>query len=424
MKRPGESRRRLNVLSRDFFPAYVVWELTLACDHACTHCGSRAAVKRETELTTLQALGVVGELAAMGTREVVLIGGEAYLHDGFLEIVAALAKAGVRPTMTTGGFGVDEALATRMRAAGLEQMSVSVDGLEPTHDRMRAKRGSFAAAMRALDNARAAGIQVTANTNVNRFNRGDLEELYEVLKDKGIRAWQIQITTPLGRAADRTNMVLQPYDLLDVVPRVAALKRLAAQDGVQILPGNNLGYFGPEEALLRSPIDKSNPDAGTDHWAGCQAGRYVLGIESDGAVKGCPSLQTKSYVGGKLPERKLEAIWGETPELAFTRDRTTEDLWGWCKECPFASVCLGGCSFTAHAVFGRPGNNPYCHFRARSFAKRGLRERLVPATAAEGTPFDNGTFEAVVEPFDAPEPEDIPREELVRITRRPTLSVA
>ena len=40
------SQRRLNVLSRDFFPAYVVWELTLKCDLACTHCGSRAGPRR------------------------------------------------------------------------------------------------------------------------------------------------------------------------------------------------------------------------------------------------------------------------------------------------------------------------------------------------------------------------------------------
>ena len=68
-------------LSQAHHPAYVVWELTLACDQPCTHCGSRAGEVREGELSTQKALSVVQELAAMGTREVVLIGGEAYLHD-------------------------------------------------------------------------------------------------------------------------------------------------------------------------------------------------------------------------------------------------------------------------------------------------------------------------------------------------------
>jgi radical SAM protein with 4Fe4S-binding SPASM domain len=409
------SRRRLNVMSTEYFPAYVVWELTLACDHACSHCGSRAGAKRPDELTTAEALGVVEQLAAMKAREVVLIGGEAYLHEGFLDIVRALSAAGVRPTMTTGGKGVTAASAKAMAEAGLERVSVSIDGLEATHDRMRSMPGSFRAATAALDHCRAAGMVVGANTNLNRLNRGDLELLYEHLAAHGIVVWQVQITTPLGRAADRTQMILQPWDLLDVMPRIASIKTRAHAAGIRVVPGNNLGYFGPEEALLRSPSPEMR-----DHWAGCQAGRFVLGIESDGAVKGCPSLQTTAYVGGKLRERSLERIWNDAPELAFTRERSREDLWGYCKTCAFADVCLGGCSFTAHSLFGRPGNNPYCHYRARAFANAGQRERLVAAAPAPGRPFDHGLFELVVEPVDAPDPgAALPPERLVQIDRRP-----
>jgi hypothetical protein len=78
---------------------------------------------------------------------------------------------------------------------------------------------------------------------------------------------------------------------------------------------------------------------------------------------------------------------------------------------------MGGCSFTAHSISGRPGNNPYCHYRARTLAKQGHRERLVPAAAAQGLPFDHGTFEIVVEPLDAPDMIP-PPERLVQITRR------
>jgi radical SAM protein with 4Fe4S-binding SPASM domain len=409
------ARRRLDVLSSAFFPAYVVWELTLACDLACTHCGSRAGAKRADELTTAEALRVVGELAGMRAREVVLIGGEAYLHEGFLDIAAALRASGIEPTVVSGGRGITRDLAERMAQAGVARISMSVDGLEATHDRMRSLRGSFAAAMQALSHARDAGMIIAANTNLNRLNMGELERLYEHLSAQRIASWQVQITTPLGRAADRTDMILQPWDLLDVVPRVAALKRRAFSEGITLMPGNNLGYFGPEEALLRSPHE-----GGSDHWAGCQAGRFVMGIESDGAVKGCPSLQTAAYVGGNLRQRPLAEIWAGAPELAFARARTVDDLWGFCRTCPFAEVCLGGCSFTAHAVFGRSGNDPYCHFRARTLAKQGKRERLVPGAAAPGRPFDHGLFDAVVEDLDAPDPRaTIPPEALVRITRRP-----
>jgi radical SAM protein with 4Fe4S-binding SPASM domain len=405
-------RRRLNIVEDEarFHPAYVVWELTLRCDHACAHCGSRAGAARDDELSTEKALAVVDELADLRAREVVLIGGEAYLHEGFLAVVRKLKARGIRPTMTTGGKGITAELAREMKAAGVHTVSVSVDGLAAQHNLMRQSRKSFDGAMAAIDHLRAAGINTAANTNVNRLNAPDLEELFEVLSARGIYAWQVQITVPLGRAADRPQMLLQPYDLLEVVPRVAALKRRAFARGITLMPGNNLGYFGPEEALLRTPhdVDGERGAGGTaperDHWQGCQAGKLVMGIESDGAVKGCPSLQTLSYVGGSLATRSLKDIWRNTPELAFNRGRGVDDLWGLCRTCTFAEVCKGGCTFTAHALFGRPGNNPYCHFRARTLAKEGKRERLVAADAAAGTPFDNGLFDVVVEDLGAPEP--------------------
>lgn len=408
--------RRLEIAHDDHFPAYVVWELTLACDQPCAHCGSRAGARRPSELSLEEALDTVKQLAAMRAREVVLIGGEAYLYEGFLEVVRALKVAGIRPAMTTGGRGVTPELSAKMKEAGLFAASVSVDGNERAHDAIRKAPGSYKSALAALRAMRAAGLLTAANTNVNRANSADLEDLYQTLRELGISAWQVQITAALGRAADRPAMLLQPYDLLELMPRIAALKERAYKDGITLMPGNNLGYFGPEEALLRSL-----KEGGSDHFQGCQAGKLVLGIESDGGVKGCPSLQSGAYVGGSLRRRSLAAIWAEAPELAFTRARTVEDLWGFCRTCPFAAVCMGGCSFTAHALFGRPGNNPYCHFRARTLAAQGKRERLVPGAPAEGRPFDHGLFDIVVEDLHAPEPGARAEgpERLVQITRRP-----
>jgi radical SAM protein with 4Fe4S-binding SPASM domain len=408
--------RRLVVAEDDFHPSYVVWELTLRCNQPCTHCGSRAGDARADELSTDEALRVVGELARARAKEVVLIGGEAYLHDGFLAIVRALKDANVRPVMTTGGRGVTADLARAMASAGLAAASVSIDGLRETHDRMRAAPGSFDSATSALGHLREAGIAIAANTNVNRWNERDLEPLYAHLRASGVRSWQVQLTTPLGRAADRPDMILQPYDLLRVVPRIAALKERAYTDGIVLMPGNNLGYFGPEEGLLRS-----QERGGGDHFQGCQAGRYVMGIESNGAVKGCPSLQTSHYVGGNLRASNLDSIWHGRSALGFAREQGSEHLWGFCATCDFAEPCGGGCSFTAHAFFGRRGNNPYCHYRARAHAARGERERLVLREGAPGAPFDHALFDLVTEPLDAPEPPAAGGTAMLKIRRKPRL---
>jgi radical SAM protein with 4Fe4S-binding SPASM domain len=393
-------------------PRFVVWELTLACDQRCAHCGSRAAEARPDELSTAEALDVVRQLAALGTRELALIGGEAYLHPGFLDVVAAARAAGMSPTMTTGRRGVTDERARALAAAGIEHVSVSIDGLAATHDLIRATRGSFDSALAALGHLGAAGVRVACNSVVNRLNVDELEPLYEILRAAGIRGWQVQLMAALGRAADRPDLLLQPWQLLELVPRIARLKARAFGDGILLSPGNNVGYFSHDEKLLRSLA----PD-GDAHWQGCQAGRYVMGIESDGAVKGCPSLPTRPYVGGHVRAESLRKIWKNAPALAFTRRRTVDDLWGFCRSCPFAAVCLGGCNFTAHSLLGRAGNNPYCHYRVKTLAADGVRERLVPRERAPGEPFDHGRFDLVREPFDAPDPPPPRREDRLRVWR-------
>jgi radical SAM protein with 4Fe4S-binding SPASM domain len=133
------------------------------------------------------------------------------------------------------------------------------------------------------------------------------------------------------------------------------------------------------------------------HWTGCNAGQNTMGIEADGAIKGCPSLPTSSYTGGNVRDLTVEDIWKNTDELSFTRTRTTDDLWGFCQSCYYADVCRAGCTWTTHVLFGKPGNNPYCHHRVLELSKQGLRERIVQVEAAEGVPFDHGRFALIQE---------------------------
>lgn len=100
-------------------PRYVVWELTLRCDLACRHCGSRAGKPRNDELSLTEALEVVAQLAAMGTREITFIGGEAYLYHHWAEVILAAADAGIRCAITTGGRRLTADMALRMRDMGV-----------------------------------------------------------------------------------------------------------------------------------------------------------------------------------------------------------------------------------------------------------------------------------------------------------------
>jgi radical SAM protein with 4Fe4S-binding SPASM domain len=385
---------------------YAVWEFTLHCNLGCVHCGSRAGAARTEELSTAEALDLVRQLADAGIREVTLIGGEAYLRSDWLEIVAAIRAAGMSCSLTTGGYGISAAAAQAMRTAGVQQVSVSIDGCEETHDLLRGKPGSWNAAFRTLRFLREAGMPVTCNTQINRLSAPELPLIYGDIVKAGCRAWQLQLTVPMGRAADRPEILLQPPELLDVFPLLDHLAGCARRDGILFYPGNNIGYYGPYEQRLRS-ASGSNAI-----WDGCQAGINTLGIEADGTIKGCPSLPTSAYTGGNVRERSLREIVARAPELAFNAGQGTaagvEHLWGFCRSCDYADLCRGGCSWTAHVFFGKRGNNPYCHHRALVHRRENTRERLVLEQRASGEPFDHGIFRVIQEPANAEWPNDDP----------------
>ncbi len=384
---------------------YAVWEITLKCNLACSHCGSRAGDRRDSELSTAEALDLVHQMAEVGIGEVSLIGGEAYLRGDWLEIAREVVRSGMRCTMTTGGYGISAELARRMKDAGITGVSVSVDGMAKTHDRLRGKLGSWAFCFKAIEHLRNAGIAVGANTQINRRSARELPQVYEKLRSAGAFGWQIQLTVPMGNAADNDDVLLQPYELLDVYPLLAYLAERGHREGVQLQPGNNIGYFGPYERMLRGRGDTHD----YSFWHGCQAGLRTLGIEADGAIKGCPSLPTKMYTGANIRDRRLADIVANTSELTFNEtqgtDRATDHLWGFCKGCEFAEVCRGGCNWTAHVFFDRRGNTPYCHHRALTHASRGERERVAKEREATGLPFDNGKFGLAIEALDAPRDE-------------------
>ncbi len=374
-------------------PLYCVWEITLACDLGCKHCGSRAGPARPGELTTEGCLDVVRELDELGVREVTLIGGEAYLREDWDVIAAEITRRGMVCGITTGARNLNPERLARAVDAGVRTISVSIDGLERVHDAQRGVAGSWRAAVDAAERIAQTPIRLATNTQINRLSMPELPALAQLLGDFGCKAWQIQLTVPMGHGADRPDLLLQPYELLELYPLLVWIKEQRLDPrGVRLFPGNNIGYFGPYEAALRYGGDQGA------HWQGCSAGEWTLGLEADGKIKGCPSLPSERWTGGYLGRDALADVVRGTPELTYLKGRTVDDLWGFCHGCYYADVCKAGCTWTSYVFFGRDGNNPYCIHRAMERERAGQRERLVLAEAAPGTPFDNGRFDAVLEP--------------------------
>ena len=183
---------------------------------------------------------------------------------------------------------------------GCKRSAFPIDGLRDVHDRLRGVKGSFDAAFKALQLDQKFGITSSVNTQITSLVIPQLRELMELFIAAGAKSWQVQLTVAMGRAADHPELLLQPYELLELMPLLAELYQEGADRGFLLLPGNNIGYFGPYESLWRGSGDDRV------YWTSCNAGQNTLGIEADGTIKGCPSLPTSPYAGGNIRDLSLE----------------------------------------------------------------------------------------------------------------------
>ncbi len=343
-----------------YLPRLCVWELTLACNLNCRHCGSRAGKPRADELSPEEALALVENLADLGCRYVTLGGGEPLMRKDWPEIAAAFIARGVRTNMVTNGRLWNPELTKQAKALGLESVAFSIDGLEPTHTYVRRLKHHYEHILECIDDCHQAGLIPSVITMVHRRNMGELDAMRDLLAEHGVQRWQLQLGNPTGNMSDHQELCLEPTDVLEIVPKIAELCR--RPDRPKVFPGHNVGYYGEPEEDLR--------DAGgaIPFWIGCTAGCSVIGIESNGNIKGCLSLPSSmnnvdAFVEDNIRKTPLEEIWRRKGAFSYNRDFKLDDLQGFCHSCEYAEICRGGCSWTAYAYSGSRYENRYCYWR-------------------------------------------------------------
>lgn len=355
-----------------FVPRSATWELTLRCNLRCGHCGSAAGAPRPDELTRDEKLRTLGDLAALGCEKLTLAGGEPTVSPDWEAVTEEGAKRGVYVNMITNGLIPASQLVRRAKDAGLRGLGVSLDGLAPTHDRLRKHPGLFAKVNELIDECGREKLSVAVITTLWKGNRDELDAMHELLRGR-VYTWQLQLAEEMGNVLTHHETSLRPKDLLQLVPKVASLIERGEQD---VTVGDNLGYFGPYEHTLRKNRRSKQPC-----WVGCFAGCRHVGLESNGGVKGCLSLQATRDTEGNVRERSFADIWRAPGAFAYNRQFTVDQLSGFCRTCAHVELCRGGCRSLRLCQGG--GENRFCYHRVATEAEASASvRRYAPALFA------------------------------------------
>jgi MoaA/NifB/PqqE/SkfB family radical SAM enzyme len=244
-------------------------QVTYRCPFRCQICDfwkDHYDKAHELSLEDIRRIGA--KLNRLGSLIVSLAGGEPLIRQDLPDIITLLNEANHFPILITNGWFVDEAMARRLLRAGLQEISVSVDYVDPArHDAQRGRQGAWQRAVQALE-----------LLHKNRPDKRNRVHMISVLMDDNLE--DIEPLILLSRRIGVTYMVnLYSWNRGVKKPRLpgaGVTARLLALKGKY-----------PEFITLTSYIEQFDNAIAAGGVGDCQTGRLLLNIDSHGNVARC-----------------------------------------------------------------------------------------------------------------------------------------
>ncbi|MEU0499272.1 mycofactocin radical SAM maturase [Mycobacterium sp. NPDC006124] len=323
-------------------PVCLTWELTYACNLACVHCLSASGKRDPRELSTQQCKEIIDELERMQVFYVNIGGGEPTVRPDFWELVDYATEHHVGVKFSTNGVRINRSTAAKLAASNYVDVQISLDGATAeVNDAVRGK-GSFAMAMKALENLTAEGFQdAKISVVVTRHNVGQLDD-FKSLADTYGATLRITRLRPSGRGADVWD------ELHPTAEQQVQLYEWLVAHGDGVLTGDSffhLSGLGAPGALAGLNL--------------CGAGRVVCLIDPIGDVYACPfAIHDRFLAGNVLSDGGFDSVWKFAPLFRELREPQSA---GACNSCGHFDSCRGGC-MAAKFFTGLPldGPDPEC----------------------------------------------------------------
>lgn len=322
---------------------YLMWECTLRCNLSCRHCGSDckkdALVKDMPAEDFLNALDQVIDIVDPNNTMIVITGGEPLIRKDLEQIGLELYRRGFPWGIVTNGMLLTKDRLESLVRSGLRAVTVSLDGLEDSHNWLRGVNKSYRNALNAirlLPNV--PDLRYDVVTCVNQKNYPELEQLRDLLIENGVTEWRVFTIFPIGRAQTDGELQLLPEEfkgLFDFIKETRNEKRIRLSYGCE-------GFLGNYEGEVR------------DDFFMCRAGINIASVLVDGSISACPSLRD-NFIQGNIYQDNLADVWQNRYHIF--RDRSWTKT-GVCTDCDFYSYCEGN---GMHLRDEKTGELLFCH---------------------------------------------------------------
>jgi hypothetical protein len=291
-------------------PLDVICEISYVCNLECPTCFRWTAKPDEHELTAEQWKAALLKLKQwLGTFNLTFTGGEPFLRKDILDIFRFAADHGIVTGVVSNGSLIDQDLARRIVASGLDGLTLSLNSMVPEiHNKTRGTNGAFDEVMRALDNMQhRQGMRLVLSTTIVKDSISGLIDVVEFVKARGLYGINFQPIMPASilpifnkDGQTRKMAVGSPYKALLEKTETAHI------DGVfdRLVSMKARGYpiLNSEEHLREMAKYLKDPTTPEILEKVCKVGIKNLNIDPFGNVRLCSIMDVVGNITTDAPQ--------------------------------------------------------------------------------------------------------------------------
>lgn len=330
-------------------------EITYKCNLNCLMCPlynwkvtkgqkENKLITSELELITIKKL--LKDLKRINTKTILLTGGEPFLHKEFIYIIQETKKYNFYCSVLSNGTIMNNEIAQVLIGEQLDVLSISLDGPEEIHNKVRNSRDSYEKIISNIsfiqDLKRKQGSlkpEIILNCTISSLNYQNLKELIKIAADLQIKKFDfiyLFYTTPtqeesMTQLLDRNEYLPKPEDQklpaylreIDIEllqDMIRELKEYASLQKVNISFIPNLKDQQYEDRFYNEESSFCNK---------CFYPWYATRISPNGDVYPC-SINVKM---GNVRDDSILKIWNNSRYKSFRRILKKQKLFPTCTKC-------------------------------------------------------------------------------------------
>lgn len=345
-------------------PYSLLAEITHRCPLHCPYCSNPLDLRRgKQELRAAEWRRVLEEAAGLGIVQVGFSGGEPLVRPDLEELVGSASQLGLYTNLITSGLGLTELRARSLAARGLNSVQLSVQGSDRLLADGLAGTRAHQHKLEAAGAVRAAGLPLTMNVVLHRFNIDQLGSIVDLCTEWGAERLELANTQYHGWALANREQLMPSGQQIRRAERVFRERRDSIGRRLELIWVVPDYYEGLPKPCMGG-------------WA-----RIALTVSPDGLALPCASAASiRTLQFDSVRERALAWIWRESPAFNAFRGE------GWmsepCRSCPRRALDHGGCRCQAFALTGDAGRtDPACQWSADHHLVSGARRLTAGSTS-------------------------------------------